>query len=409
MSGISGIPLSQFKTVAEEKPDGDLRVSRGDQDKLVNKGTILNKIATFFESIGRALGLIDDDTRKLRQQEAIRGFADSLKDHYGPDVARRAMRTGAGLVDDHPGLDPEQGPHNLVGPFAGGTLESLTGRVTLQILDQAETLRRQGQERVDGIMLDALHGGQFFESMKNDPELQALGLDNDLRQRVGQEYETRLRERFQLECDSGRRTIPPFPTKNDLTEAKLQTFAREELVGVLTDVRGEGTEARQRYQHAMSTLLDRVIDGAGAEDIQQAIEESLKALKARQEIGGRKEIGGRRLDDGYVMEQTLIGELEKRLSTGQVDRQTLETLRRGILDVGSTLRQLHERNTAPLRDTRPLDGETERQQAQERLELKDHARQLMGPPVALVGALARVLGSVTNLHGNDIGAFTGRN
>jgi hypothetical protein len=33
---------------------------------------------------------------------------------------------------------------------------------------------------------------------------------------------------------------------------------------------------------------------------------------------------------------------------------------------------------------------------------------LIGPPVALVGALVRVLGTVTNLHGNDSGTFTGR-
>jgi len=404
---MSGISLNQFRTVAEKQEGGDLRVSRDDKDTLVNKGTIGSKIATFFETIGRALGLIDGDTRKLRQQEAIRSFADSLKDHYGPDVARQALRQGAGLVDDHPGLDPQEGPHNLVGPFQGGRLETLTGRLVLKILDQAETLRQQMQERVDEIALDALPGGAFFEVLKEDPDLQALGL-NEAPQEVLNEYESRLRERLRLEFDSGRRTIPRFPLKHDLTEDKLKAFAREELVGVLTDVTGDGTRAREQYQQAMNTLLDRVIGDAEPEDLQQAIEDSLRALKDRREVDRREEIGGRRLDNGYIMEQTLIGELERRLESGEVSRKDLEKMQQRILGEGSTLRQVHERNAESLKDTRSLDTDTERDEIRQRQERKDQARQLIGPPMALVGALARVLGTVTNLRGNDIGTFTGR-
>lgn len=91
MFGISGIPLNRLSEVSAKKLDGDL------PDPLVNKGTLASRIASFFDSIGRALGQIEDDTRKLRQQEAIRGFAESLKDHDDPDIAglaRREVLTG---------------------------------------------------------------------------------------------------------------------------------------------------------------------------------------------------------------------------------------------------------------------------------------------------------------------------
>ena len=110
-------------------------------------------------------------------------------------------------------------------------------------------------------------------------------------------------------------------------------------------------------------------------------------------------------DDGYIMEQTLIAGSEAPRGR-RVSREALGAgsgPRRG-----STLRQLHERNAEPLKDTRSLDIETQREEIQQRFERKDRARELIGPPVALVGALARVLGTVTNLHGNDIGTFTGR-
>ena len=93
-------------------------------------------------------------------------------------------------------------------------LPSLTGRVVLQILEKAETVREQTLERVEQIALDWLPGGPSFEAFTNDPQLEGLGL-GDLSKEILDEYAVRLRERFRLECDSGRRSLPQFATKND--------------------------------------------------------------------------------------------------------------------------------------------------------------------------------------------------
>ncbi len=426
---MSGISLNQLKNVARENLDGDLRVSRDSQETLVNKGTLGNKIATFFDSIGRALGLISDDTRQLRQQEALRGFSDSLKDHYGADVAQRALRQ-AGLIDDHGGLDPQEGPYNLVKDRTRqvqhvdergavhtdyAPLQALTGRVTLQILETAEKLRQQTLERVEEIACDCLPGGASFTAMVDELKGQEIMSEDGLPPEIIDEYAIRLRERFRLECDSGRRTIEPRQLRVELTEDRLKAVAREVLVGTLGERRDEGIMAREQYQQAMTSLLDKVLDDAEPDDIQQAIEDSLRALKERQEIDGKptgvkdkRGTMGVTFDDRYIMEQTLIAELGRRLENGEVSREALEGLQQRLLGEGSTLRQLHEQNARPLKDTRSMDIETQRQEILERQERKDRARHLMDPPVALVGALARVLGTVTNLHGNDIGTFTSR-
>jgi hypothetical protein len=335
----------------------------------------------------------------------------------------------AGLIDDHGGLDPQEGPYNLVkdrtrqvqhvdGRGAIHTdyppLQSLTGRVTLQILENAERLRQQTLTQVEEIARDCLPGGVSFTALEDDLRGQGI-IQDGLPPAVMDEYAIRLRERFRLECDSGRRTIEPKQLRVELTEGRLKAVAREVLVGTLGEGRDERIKAREQFQQAMTSLLDKVLDDAEPGDIQQAIEDSLRALKERQEIDGKptgvKDKSGTMgvtFDDRYIMEQTLIGELERRLENGEVSREALEGLQQRLLGEGSTLRQLHEQNVRPLKDTRSLDTETQREQILERQERRDRARHLMDPPVALVGALARVLGTVTNLHGNDIGTFTGR-
>jgi hypothetical protein len=77
---MSGIPPNPFKAVAPESLDDKLRASRGSEETRVNKGAIGNKTAIVLESISRAVDLVGDDSRKLRQEQVIRAFAESLKD-----------------------------------------------------------------------------------------------------------------------------------------------------------------------------------------------------------------------------------------------------------------------------------------------------------------------------------------
>src|SRR5687767_10073688 len=118
MSDASGISLRQFQHIAKQDLEGDVRVSQ-DQDRLVNKGTLGQKIATLFSDVGRALGLGGGDSRAQRQQQALEGFQKSLISTYGQDIGDQVLQEA--------GLD--------VGDVR------LTGAKVLEVIDRAQELR----------------------------------------------------------------------------------------------------------------------------------------------------------------------------------------------------------------------------------------------------------------------------
>lgn len=93
---MSGISLSSFLHTAQ-RAEGTVRIAKGTSDELVNKGTIGNRLATFFRNVGEAIGLVrpNQPERAQRQQQAVAAFQQALTDHYGDAVANKVMaRTG---------------------------------------------------------------------------------------------------------------------------------------------------------------------------------------------------------------------------------------------------------------------------------------------------------------------------
>lgn len=66
---MSGISLSSFLHTAQ-RAEGTVRIAKGTSDELVNKGTIGNRLATFFRNVGEAIGLVrpNQPERAQRQQ-----------------------------------------------------------------------------------------------------------------------------------------------------------------------------------------------------------------------------------------------------------------------------------------------------------------------------------------------------
>jgi hypothetical protein len=83
MSGISVGTKTYVDTA--KLGDGDIRLAKDGGGELVNKGTLGNKIASFFHSIGRALGLVESRSadRAQRQQAALEGFKNALVQDFG--------------------------------------------------------------------------------------------------------------------------------------------------------------------------------------------------------------------------------------------------------------------------------------------------------------------------------------
>jgi hypothetical protein len=99
----SGISLNTFVDRAKLSESGDMRMSRDGGD-LVNKGTLGQKIASLFTSIGQALGLVKEtrgNEASVRQETALGSFRAALQREFGAHVANDATRhlpTGSRLT-----------------------------------------------------------------------------------------------------------------------------------------------------------------------------------------------------------------------------------------------------------------------------------------------------------------------
>ncbi|THF64110.1 protein kinase domain-containing protein [Pseudothauera rhizosphaerae] len=122
MPPITNNRLDQFVHVARQSGDGEVRSSRQDENRLINKGSLGQRLAGFVTHIGEKLGILrPDPTRAQRQEQAIKDFTGALVEEYGKFVAEKAMEK-AGL--DRSGV-------------------RLTGETILQVAGEAKRLQEQ--------------------------------------------------------------------------------------------------------------------------------------------------------------------------------------------------------------------------------------------------------------------------
>lgn len=96
----SGISLNTFVDRAKLSESSDMRMSR-DGQQLINKGSLGQKIASFFTGIGQALGVVKEtrgNEASVRQETALGGFREALQKEFGTTIANQALSSRPGLT-----------------------------------------------------------------------------------------------------------------------------------------------------------------------------------------------------------------------------------------------------------------------------------------------------------------------
>ncbi len=350
MSGTSNISLRQFQHIANQDLDGNVRLSR-EQDGLVNKGTLGQKIASFFSDIGQALGLIGDGNRAQRQESTLQGFSQALRGMYGNDIANQALQ--------HHEIDPDS------------QVVPLTGRTIAQVIETAKQARDQQIEIGKGMsvnqeayqdVVDDLRE-QFTPRVKQDLESRRWEPTGDAISKGLSEYEntfnTRLQDRCRMESDLFR---------NELTPREVLYHARQELSRMVS-IEEKGVSFVVSINER--DLKDQSIKLFTGDDKERALKGFVKAMNRLEERGG---LPG---EPEKFVRATFARDLSELINNG--DEKTVKDLgkvQHELLQPNSVLMKAYHDESTDV-DTRiTIEG--------------------------LVGAMARVMGPVTDSVQGDI-------
>jgi hypothetical protein len=385
------LSLRQFQHVARQSEGGTVRLAEDSKSELVNKGTIGHKIASLFKGLGRLLGMTD--TRQERQTGALNGFANALKDHYGTEAGNFGLeRTG------------------LKTPGQKGELKAdiaMNGEDIQLAMQEAERKLREISKENDKLMERLSPGGNLYAGLADDEQLKELGFDPDAGLPEDAEFESRLRERFRVASDGGRNFISPGDAKE---------IAKEELKTILSLSHVELAEikdARGVYLQAMDRLA---VDSFGStvEEVDKLLSDASKALDDRLKAEGRHMTSEQR---EATMEQELLRVMRNRMAQGTdieptneqrlwnetmgrnspkntTEADRLQDFQSDALSKKSPLRRACD-NARKITSSRAPEGE------------KTEARRKISASKALMGALARAVGSRGQLRSSDVAIVTG--
>lgn len=253
---MSGISLNTFVDRAKLSESGEMRTARGNDSELTNKGTIGQKIASFFTGIGEALGLVKDSaTRSERQGRALSAFRDALAEQYTDGFANEVMRSEKGGN----GLDQR-----------GATL---TGRAVLQTVSYAETLAA----KIRGAN-DKITSGEHLDDTAKRLGVDTAGLTDGQRTDYARYF------------DEGK-TASLERNLHHLKEGEVRNIAEEALLKALGQPGGldRRLERAQPYLASINDTLKASLDangfGRNAEGLAKNIEDFMRrALKGTMEL-----------------------------------------------------------------------------------------------------------------------------
>jgi hypothetical protein len=369
MSGTSNISLRQFVHIAKQDGEGDVRLSR-DEDRLVNKGSLGQKIATFFTNIGQALGLIGDEGRQDRQQEALEGFRKSLRDMYGSDIAKTAM------------LDNEL-------PLYGEG--KLTGAKILGVVDRARELRDEQISRGRGMVEN------MIAEKKDDYDRLIMGAREELEktkyplsEKNEQEFMQRLQDRCLRESDL---------YGEELSPGKVLSFAEEEMQTLVDELKSSFRTTRLNEKDIEESSRRLLEGGLTPEQTQKAFDDINKAM-ARLRIDGISNLKTpddyRKFSQGFFARE--LSNLMKN-EDGTINESKLKDLGKvqgELLKPGSVLSQNY-------RDPKEY-SYRDKENMKNKLTDKDFAQSVVE---GMVSAMARIMGPVTDSLDGDLSRIRG--
>ncbi|MBW7899905.1 MAG: hypothetical protein H3C26_00380 [Rhodocyclaceae bacterium] len=267
---MNPISIERFWKAGGQAGEGDVRIARGNENTLVNKGTLGHRMASAIQGFARSIGLMrPDTTRAQRQQQAMDSFAASLRNRYGKANAEVALQR-AGLDQDG---------------------ARLTGRAIRSAILAAEGRRdATGLSNLAGMQkfLPPTAGNTPSDAFRTlvtqlDPGLDAERLDPQ----VAKVYAQRLQEAVREEGRMGRESISPQDL-GDLARSTLKSVLKLHQAGRLE----ASVQARADYRDALGAWIR---DVAGGRDAGRVMDRMTTALKAFDKLSATErldEVGG---------------------------------------------------------------------------------------------------------------------
>jgi hypothetical protein len=341
MSGISNrFSLQHFLDAASQSKSGEIRVNAGTEDRIVNKGTLGNRIATKLNIN------TDEETRLDRGATARQRFRDALVDRYGEKIGGHALSEAMRLALRHEDA-------------------SLTGAIMLKadkLARQMEDDHRAGHQQT---LADKAYDG--------DDEKLGAAYNERFRQTLG--ARTHQFERSYMHHDPDWK-----PETEDDPLRELQSEVAEQVAELAAlDRLDDSNKARAALAYAMQGVLVTIANGAPPDVLLARLERVDRWQRELQEIEGQ-------VSPQTGEEKLLIAATEAldKLKN-QYDIDFAIDLRMGILSPSSALRAIHdEAKRISEDDRRP---ESERTQAGRLLAQTEQIVQALAPTTTLTTEL----------------------
>ena len=239
------LSLNDFTAAANRSLSGDVRIAKGTEGVLVNKGTFGNRLASAFQAAGRAIGLLrPDPTRAQRQEVALERFKAALTDRYGEAAADHALRKTELAADG----------------------AALTGAKILDAISVAK-----GGQNVNRalIAISSLHYSAPFSSGQPSEKFAALleevspGRDvNSMSIEARRSFNSRLNKALYQQSQY---------CKKPVDEAEARQVAKKTLKHVLKlESKGrlaQAAQARNDYRDAMKSIVQGLAEGVSVREL----------------------------------------------------------------------------------------------------------------------------------------------
>ena len=290
---MSGITLRDYMSTAKLDQSGTIRTTRDDASQLVNKGTLGNRIASWFQKT--FTGLAPD--RETRQRAALDGFRNALAGTFGTEVAKLAL---AGIEEYGRTENPR-----------------LTGRMITVAINNAKAISTGNQLANAGSVNNLLpppQGGtatpEFLALVKT------LGDDmtpDQLSPKELAEFEARFRSR-----------TGSLDLTSDRLHARIQDVARQTIAEV-HGLAGAGKldaaiKARQEVAGALKEIIRQLAAGKSPEMLMPLLAHAARWLERHARI---EDLGdGAQDQQGDIRQQGRTRTMDAtRMILGQVIRE----------------------------------------------------------------------------------------